>query len=101
MNLTALRRIAVKQNLRIRFALGNGMECVLNEHSIAQVPLHAVPDFNLEEELKSAQAFLVEPATAAVKEKTKTKPRHYTRDEMAALASAAPSGDARHEEHEE
>ena len=58
MNLSDLRKVTVKKHLRIRFPLSNGMECVVNEHGIAQVPaLRAVPAFNLEEELGGAQAF--------------------------------------------
>jgi len=102
MKLSDLRKITVKKNLRVRFALSNGMECVLNEHGVAQVPgLRAVPSFNLEDELAGVQQFLVEPAGAGEKDKTKLKPRSYTRDEMTALATAAPGGEAGHDEHEE
>ena len=102
MKLTDLRRVAVKNGLRVRFSLSNGMECVLNEHGLAQVPaLRAVPAFNLEEELAAAQEFLVEPAEAGENDRNKTRPRRYTRSEMAALATAGPGGDAGHDEHEE
>ena len=44
MNLSDLRKVTVKKHLRIRFPLSNGMECVVNEHGIAQVPaLRAFP----------------------------------------------------------
>lgn len=100
MKLSDLRKVTVKKNLRIRFTLSNGMECVLNEHGVAQVPgLRAVPSFNLEDELAGVQQFLVEPA--GEKDKTKLKPRGYTRDEMTAIATAAPGGDTAHDEHEE
>lgn len=100
MTLRDLLKFSVKKNLRIHFALANGMECVLSEHGVARVPaLKAVPAFNLEDELARAQEFLVESAVDA-KEKTKPKPVRYTRDELAALASAAP-GEAVRDEHEE
>jgi len=101
MKLAALRRVAVKKRLRIRFSLSNGMECVLNEHGIAQVPaLRAVPAFNLEDELAGAREFLVETAGAA-KDAAKAKPRRYTRDELAVLANAATGGEAARDEHED
>jgi len=100
MNLTDLRRVSVKQQLRIRFNLSNGMECILNEHGVAQVPaLRASPAFNLEEELAGAKMFLVEPV-AAEKNKAKSAPRSYSRDEMATLA-AGGGAEVSHEEHDE
>jgi|ERR1700722_9649562 len=102
MTLSDLRRVTVKQNLRIRFTLSNGMECVLNEHGIAQVPaLKAVPAFNLEQEFAGAREFVVEPAVVTEKDKAKLKPRHYTRDEMAVLATTGAGGPAGHDEHED
>jgi hypothetical protein len=102
MKLSDLRRVTVKQNLRIRFSLSNGMECVLNEHGIAQVAaLRAVPAFNLEDELAEVREFVVEPAAASEKDKAKVKPRRYTRDEMATLATAGAGGPAGHDEHED
>jgi hypothetical protein len=102
MTLADLRKVTVKKNLRIRFALSNGMECVLNEQGVARVPaLNGVPSFNLEDELANAREFSVEPADDAEKGKNKAKPRSYTREEIAVLATAAPGGDAGREEHEE
>src|SRR5438034_1403626 len=50
----------------IRFSLPNGMECVLNEHGIAEVPaMRAAGDFNLEEELGRAAQFTLEPVLQA------------------------------------
>ena len=98
MNLADLRRVTVKKQLRIRFALSNGMECVLNEHGVAQVPaLRAVCNFNLEDELAGAAQFLVEPAAS----EDKAAPRRYSREEMAALATAGTSGETKHDEHED
>jgi hypothetical protein len=102
MNLSDLRKVTVKKHLRIRFPLSNGMECVVNEHGIAQVPaLRAVPAFNLEEELVGAQAFVVEPADGGEKDKGKPKARSFTRDQMAALATAGGGVEAAHDEHED
>ena len=102
MKLSDLRRVTVKKNLRIRFPLSNGMECVLNEHGIAQVPeLRAVPAFNLEDELAAVGEFVVESASATEKDKVKQKARRYTRDEMAALTIAGTGGPAAHDEHED
>src|SRR5579863_3952521 len=101
MRLADLRRVAVKKQVRIRFGLSNGMECILNEHGIAQVPaLRAPPAFNLEEELAVVSEFRIEPAIAE-KDKTKSKSRSYTREQMAGLLSANASGETAHDEHDE
>jgi hypothetical protein len=102
MRLSDLRKVTVKKRLRIRFPLSNGMECVVNEHGIAQVPaLRAVPSFNLEEELVGVREFVVEPADAGEKDKGKPKLRSYTRDEMAALVTAGAGGEAAHDDHDD
>ncbi|MGA2740971.1 MAG: hypothetical protein ABSG65_26465 [Bryobacteraceae bacterium] len=106
MNLSDLRKVTVKKHLRIRFSLSNGMECVVNEHGIAQVPaLRAVPAFNLEDELAGVQKFVVEPAEAQHKGKDKdgaaSKARSYTRVEMAAMAMAGSGVATAHDEHED
>jgi len=99
MNLSDLRKVSVKKHLRIRFSLSNGMECIVNEHGVAQVPaLRAVPSFNLEDELAGAQAFIVEPAGEATS-KTKRVSQRYTRDEITSLAGA--SSQPAHDEHED
>jgi hypothetical protein len=90
MKLADLRRAAVKKHLRIRFALSNGMECIVNEHGIAQVPaLRTIPSFNLEEELGRAREFVLEAAGDA-----KAKPRSATAEEVAQLT--AGGGEALH-----
>jgi len=102
MKLADLRKVTVKQRLRIRFSLSNGMECIVNERGIAQVPaLRAVPAFNLEDELVGVQAFVVETADACEKDKFKPKVRSYTRDEMAALATAGAGAAAAHDDHDD
>jgi hypothetical protein len=63
MRLSDLRRVAVKKQVRIRFPLANGMQCVVDEHGISRVPeLLGVPEFNLEKELADVSSFTVEPA---------------------------------------
>jgi hypothetical protein len=97
MKLADLRRIAIRTNLRIRFPLSNGQECVINEHGIAEVPeLRAVPAFNLEEELAQAARFTLEPVAA---EKAKG-PQIMNREQLAAMAGAR-SAEAAADEHDE
>ncbi len=101
MKLSDLRKVTVKKHLRIRFSLSNGMECIVNEHGIAQVPaLRAVPSFNLEDELAGVQAFVVEPAEAG-KDKAKPQARNYSRAEMTAFAAAGAGAEAAHDEHDD
>jgi hypothetical protein len=71
------------------------MECVVNEHGIAQVPgLRSVPDFNLEQELVSATSFVLEPVAAAP-----AKPRQIPRAELDSMIGPDTPGAAG--EHEE
>ena len=99
MKLADLRRITIKTGSRIRFALSNGMECVLNEHGIAEVPaLRAPGDFNLEQELARAQQFTLESAAPA--EKNKHRPQLLNREEMAAMVGTK-TAEAAHDEHED
>jgi hypothetical protein len=60
-----VRRLAIRKRLRVRFRLANGMECVINERGITEVPgLEAVPDFSLEDEFAKSVQFAVEPLTS-------------------------------------
>lgn len=111
MTLAELRRLAVRQQSRIHFRLQNGMECVIDEHGIARVPaLHAIPDFNLEQELATAGEFTLEKAgvgvgAAAAGGDRKSGPptRSVARDALAAMvAASAPGGSANpHPGHED
>jgi hypothetical protein len=95
MKLGELRRLAIKKRLKIHFRLKNGMECIVNEDGIAQIPaLRAIPDFNLEDELTSAGEFLIEPPPPAV-------PRTVARAEMAALAEENPAAAVPHDHDDE
>ena len=65
MKLADLRRFSVRKQFQIFFRLRNGMECVVTDRGVAQVPgLKGVPDFNLEDELAAAAEFRIEPAGA-------------------------------------
>jgi hypothetical protein len=99
--LADLRKLAIRKQFRIRFRLQNGLECVINEQGMAQVPeLKAIPQFSLEEELKSAASFILEPVVPAGR-KNPPKPRPMDREELAALATASPSAAAAHAEHDD
>ena len=96
MKLADLRKLAIRRQFRIRFALRNGMECVIDQHGVARVPaLNGVPDFDLEAELASANEFVLEPASG----KDPSIPRPVRREELAAMTNASPSAEAH--EHEE
>ena len=95
MKLADIRRLAIKQQLKIHYRLRNGMECIVTEQGIAQVPaLKSVPDFNLEEELAVAGEFLLEP-TAAM------PARRINRDELAAMTGDSGTPAAAHEHEDE
>lgn len=100
MTLSDLRKISIRKNLRIRCVLPNGMECVVTQHGIAEIPaLKGVPDFNLEQELASVSEFLLEPANIADK-KNPAKSRSVGRDELAAMANAGATA-AAHDDHDD
>jgi hypothetical protein len=93
--LSDIRRLAIKQQLKIHYRLRNGMECIVTEQGIAQVPaLKSVPDFNLEEELAVAGEFLLEPAMPL-------PPRKIGRDELAAMTGDSGTPVAAHEHEDE
>jgi hypothetical protein len=104
MTLVDLRKLAIRKQSNIRFILRNGMECVVSVDGIARVPaLKGVPEFNLEEELASATAFVVEAAIpVGMKNPPKPKPVSMGRPELAAMAldsrGAAPSRDEHDDE---
>lgn len=100
MTLADLRKIAVRKQVRIRFRIANGMDCVVNEHGVAQVPaLKTIPDFNLERELEAVSRFTVEPAVAA-DAKHPAAPQPVDREELAAMAAGGPAGPAHDHEEE-
>jgi hypothetical protein len=101
MKLADLRRLTTKKNARIRFRLQNGMECILNEHGIAEIPeLKSIPDFNLEEQFALVNEFVMETAGLSEKVAAKEKTQRLTREQMSNLA-APPSAVAAHDDHED
>ena len=97
MKLADLRKLSIRKQLKIRFQLSNGLECVITEHGIAQVPaLRRVPDFNLEQELTSVLQFVLEPAR--VDAKSPVKPKIVTLDELTGMLAPATASAADHEE---
>ena len=99
MTLADLRKLSIKKQLKIRFPLKNGMECVVTEHGIAQIPaLKGLPDFNLEQELESASQFLLEPVL--VDKKNAPKPRPVSREELSQMTASGPSA-AAHDDHDD
>ncbi len=89
MTLSDARRIAVTRQLRIRFALGRGFECVITERGVAEIPgLTAGPEFNIDDEFARAAQFTVEPAAAA---RTGARSgRTVGREDLEALARSQP-----------
>ena len=99
MKLADLRKLSIKKQLRIHFRLQNGMDCVITENGLAQVPeLKSIPDFNLEQELVSASQFLLEPVVLAGK-KDSPKSRSVGREEMSQLTASGPA--AAHDDHDD
>ena len=101
MKLADLRKFTVRRQSQIRFRMRNGLECVISERGIAQVPSwKGIPDFNLEEELAAAGEFVLEPAASEGKKGT-PKPQSIGREELSRLTSDAPSASAAVEHEEE
>ena len=91
MKLSDIRKITVRQRMRVRFALANGMHCVIDEHGLARVPgLKAPPDFNLEDELAGATRFEMQPLEGA--------PVSVPRSELERLAAGGPAEASREED---
>ena len=100
MKLADLRKLSIKKQIRIHFRLQNGLECVVSEHGVAQVPgLHGVPDFNLEQELVAAQQFLLEPVVVG-ESRNPPKPRSLDRAELSQLTASGPNPTA-HDDHDD
>jgi len=101
LKLLDLRRIAIRQKMQVRFRMRNGMDCVITEAGVAQVPtLKGVPEFNLEEELDAANSFLLEPVVVTGKGKTPPEPRSVGKAELSEMASGSTGG-ATAPDHEE
>jgi hypothetical protein len=93
--LADLRKVSIRKNVRIRFRTGGGLDCVIDEHGIAQVPgLAGPPDFGLEQELSQAQEFVMEPVLAG----KRSLPERLSRKQLAAMTSAGGEGHGEEEE---
>jgi hypothetical protein len=103
MTLLDLRRLAIRKQAKIRFVLRNGMECVISEDGIARVPaLKSVPEFNLEQDLAAATAFVVETGVpAGIKSPAKPKPVPLGRAALTAMVLDSRGGAASHDEHDD
>ncbi|MCZ2151139.1 MAG: hypothetical protein LC126_25625 [Bryobacterales bacterium] len=98
MKLSELRRLTIRRQMRIRFTLSGGSECLINEHGIAQAPgLQSTPDFNLEQELAQAAAFRIEYVG---EEAAKARARAATAEDLQKMIAAVAPGAAA-PEHEE
>jgi hypothetical protein len=101
MKLANLRRLSVRSQVRIRFSLPNHMQCVVNEHGVAEIPeLRSAPDFSLEDALASATEFTLESAAPVLDKKT-PRPRVLSRDELAAMTAESAGSTAAHDDHDE
>ena len=100
MKLADLRKLTIRKRMRIRFTLSNGLECVLNEQGVAQVPgLRSVPDFNLEDELERVLQFHLDvPSTDA---KKAPRPQTVSREQVSAMVAAGGPEAVHHDEHDE
>lgn len=97
--LADVRKIAIRQQLRVRFSLSNGMECLVDEHGIARVPgLTEPPAFNLEDEFARAMQLKLEPVAAASGQPAHA-PRSITRADLEKMAVPHQAGVA--EDHDE
>ena len=92
MKLADLRKLAIRRQLRIRFSISNGMECLMTEHGVARVPeLKGAAVFNLEDELASAREFRLEPAASGAA-------RTVAREELESMIGPAAAAAAHEDE---
>ena len=98
MRLAELRKLAVRQGIRIWFSAANGVDCVVDERGVARVPsLKGTPAFNLEAELASAREFRLEQAEGEAAGLARA--RRVSPEELMAMVSSAPqAAQAQHEE---
>jgi hypothetical protein len=100
MKLADLRKLAIRKQTRIHFPLRNGMECVINEKGVAQVPaLNGPPDFNLEEEFAGVASFALEAVTLPGAKSASRQ--SIGREELARLTHEGSLPAGSHDEHED
>jgi hypothetical protein len=102
MKLNDIRRLTVRQKVRIGFALSNGMECVVDEHGISRIPKLAGPlDLNVETELAQASRFTMQGLAGDSGKGPNTRPRTLNRGELEAMTAAGAAAGHSHQEHDE
>ena len=96
MKISDVRKMAIRQQTRVRFRMSNGQDCVIDEHGIARVPgIRDALHVSLDEELALAQEAHLESSAIPAK----VAPRTVTRAELERLTSSQPL--AEHDDHDE
>jgi len=102
MKLNDIRRLTIKQKLRVTFPLSNGMDCIVDEHGISRIPkLGVATGVNIEDELAAAAKFVVEVAGASKEKGGGAKARNLSRAELESMAASTSSAAPSSHEHEE
>ena len=71
------------------------MECVIDEHGLAQIPgLKSIPDFNIQESIEGVERFRIEPLSG-------DKPRDARREDLVKLVASIAPGAAAAADHDE
>ncbi len=92
MTLADLKKVAIRKQTRIRFDVPGGLQCVVTEHGIAQVPgLSRVPDFSLDDIAQNSASFTLEPLRGT--------PERATPSQLAAMVGNA--GQPHPEDHDD
>ncbi len=86
MKLSDVRKLAIRQQLRIRFRLSDGNDCIVMEDGIARMPgIRDVPQLNLEADFARATEMHIEHAVSTPKT---VAPRTVPRAELEKLTSS-------------
>jgi hypothetical protein len=93
MTLAEAKKLAIRRQLRIHFVVREGLDAVINERGLAEVPgFRAIPDFNLEQTFAAAGTFRVEPANDP-KARVQTMTLADLEKQLAQLSGVVDSGD--------
>lgn len=99
MMLNDVRRMTVRKQVRVKFGLSGGAECVIDEHGLGKVPqLKGPPAFSMEEEFGLAKEFILEPAVLGTG-RARSQPQKLTRHQLEELVG--PSGPVVEPDHDE